>query len=320
MTQIAARTKQEYTAATTIAPLVVPPIAPRVVPAAGPHGTSKPLSARAMRLLRHLGEMGALARPSTLEDDMVALFRVRGGVTLGAGQVKQAEARALTEAGLARWTPKPDIRLVLTGAGESLLQKQAIGAAIVASAEGTLRPEQRGGNTVVVNTAESPLAWLHRRKGPDGKPLIDAAAFAAGERLRQDMTRAGSLPSVSANWSASVAQVARGPERLNTSEAMMAARQRVDLAMRAVGPEMSGLLLDVCGFLKGLEQVERERGWPARSAKLILAMALARLAAHYGIAGEAVGLARQGQRAWRAQDGRPQMMGGDQPGPGGAAR
>lgn len=48
-----------------------------------------------------------------------------------------------------------------------------------------------------------------------------------------------------------------------------------------MGPELAGPLVDVCCFLKGVEQVETERGWPARSAKLILKTALSVLSRHY---------------------------------------
>ncbi len=55
---------------------------------------------------------------------------------------------------------------------------------------------------VTVDEAESPLAWLARRKGRDGRALIEPVQLLAGERLRAEFTRAHLMPRITSNWSA----------------------------------------------------------------------------------------------------------------------
>lgn len=157
---------------------------------------------------------------------------------------------------------------------------------------------------VLMNDSESPLAWLARRKGRDGQAMIGASQFMAGEKLRADFTRGHLSPRVTADWSASSGGRQRGGGNGagDMTDATIAARQRVRLALEACGPELSGLLMDVCCFLRGLEDVERERGWPPRSAKVVLQLALDRLARHYGLLRDTAASARI--RTWLDEDAR----------------
>jgi Domain of unknown function (DUF6456) len=154
----------------------------------------------------------------------------------------------------------------------------------------------------IVNDAESPLTWLARRKGRDGRALIEPVQMQAGERLRAEFTRAHLMPRTTSNWSTGATRGSKNPTGPNFTDTVIAARQRVNQALDAVGPEFSGLLLDVCCFLKGLADVEHNRGWPTRSAKVVLQLGLDRLARHYGLSAAARGRRYVPTRVWVASN------------------
>ncbi len=236
--------------------------------------------------------------------------RANTGKSPAASGAAAADAETLIAGDLAR--RRPDGTLEITQAGSAYLARLEIarnGGAIDPFLGQHLRLAQaevetaEGRARITIDTAESPLAWLARRKGRDGRALIEAAQLQAGERLRADFTRAQLMPRVTANWTSSVAQDRRGGDRNGIfTDSVIAARQRVRHALDQVGPEFTGLLMDVCCFLKGLEDAERERGWPPRSAKVVLQLGLDRLARHYGYGAEARGSARAPVRTWLAED------------------
>ena len=162
---------------------------------------------------------------------------------------------------------------------------------------------------VRVNVAESPLAALARRKDRTGRPFLDAREFEAGERLRRDYERAQIMPSIGARWDSAISSGRRAGAAADLSDGALAARQRVETALDAVGPELTGVLVDICCFLKGFEAVESERGWPVRSAKIVLKTALGVLARHYD-PGLGRDRARRTALKWGAADHRPPLRAG----------
>jgi len=134
------------------------------------------------------------------------------------------------------------------------------------------------------NVAESPLARLARPGSSRGEAWLEQCHLLAGERLRSDFEFGQLGPSVSPTWDPARTVRDSGSSRggrQDLSDRAVDARARYNRALDAVGPELAGLLVDVCCFLKGLEQVELERKWPRRSAKVVLRTALAALDRHY---------------------------------------
>ncbi|WP_408033949.1 DUF6456 domain-containing protein [Thermaurantiacus tibetensis] len=129
---------------------------------------------------------------------------------------------------------------------------------------------------VAVNLDESPLSWLHRRK------FIDDRQLAAGERLRRDHHLARLDARVTMRWDLAAPADSAAPRGADAQIlGSLAARARFHAAMEAVGPGLADILWRVVCAGEGLEPAEKGLGWPVRSGKLVLGMALERLARHY---------------------------------------
>jgi len=138
---------------------------------------------------------------------------------------------------------------------------------------GGVAPRRR---SVTVNLAESPLGWLHARGH------LDDRLFAAGERLRADYERAQLAPGITMRWEP-VRIRGRHAEALTPNERQTAARQRFDGAIAAAGKGLEDILWRVICACETVTAAERELEWPARSGKLVLRIALERVADFYRI-------------------------------------
>ncbi|WP_366510254.1 DUF6456 domain-containing protein [uncultured Sphingomonas sp.] len=211
---------------------------------------------RVFRLKSDGWRAGALRAPPSLIGDLSRAALLR----------EDDDGLALTDMGRARirWTARP----------ARLLAERALPEPADAS---TLPRRPR--RSVTVNVMESPLGWLHARG------LIEQRQFDAGERLRGDFTMAGLGARVTMRWDAAPASTRRaGPDApLDPTLAGIAAKRRFEGAIAAAGTGMGDILWRVVCSGDGLEAAEAALGWPKRAGKLVLLMALDRVADYYGL-------------------------------------
>ena len=138
------------------------------------------------------------------------------------------------------------------------------------------RAPVKGGRSVTVNLGESPLTWLHARGHLSDRQL------AAGEQLRADWERAQLAPSVTMRWDA--LRTGRSADHgLCAGERQIAAKARFDAAIAAAGAGLADILWRVACAGEAMVAAERALAWPARSGKLVLGMALDRVADFYRV-------------------------------------
>ncbi len=136
---------------------------------------------------------------------------------------------------------------------------------------------------------ESPLARL--ATGRDGEePFLQAHQVAAGERVRKLVERARLSPRMTMSYDANRIAGGGGASAANDlSDSAIDARRKLDAVARLLPADCRGVVFDVCGLLKGLQVVETERGWPRRSAKMVLRIGLEQLATYWGLSAQARG-------------------------------
>jgi hypothetical protein len=264
--------------------------------------------AEAQAALVRLAADGAyLAAASPSPGGACALFVPDNGVAQPVSHLSRPAAAYCLRKGWLEWDTQ-DRRLRISAAGRSTLQAKQGRAKTRAKAP---EPAQRNAPTVRAARqaprrppAEGTLAMLRRRKHKDGRPLVSDAQFSAAEMLSADFWHGQLMPRVTASWSVLVpARRVRRPAPgagVEMRDAVAVARQRFHRALDAVGPELAGVLVDVCCRDIGLEAAGRAWGWPQRAAKVVLDLALTRLARHYGlIAPERTRMRHWGEAGYR---------------------
>lgn len=249
--------------------------------------------------LRRMAETGAVLAVAAEMEKGVIMRSVAGGESTRTAVVSREVAETMA---LRDWigcvTQGRISRYEITPAGRSALKRDAerrVGEDGFAEAVSPFRAQHgewerpvRDGSSNArgrprMNLAESPLAALARRRDKDGTPFLGADLVSAGERLREDFELAQMGPRVTQDWDRFMTAGASsgGVGRDRVASGPTAARDRVTAALGDLGPGLGDVVLRCCCYLEGMEAVERQMGWSARSGKIVLRIALQRLSRYY---------------------------------------
>lgn len=257
------------------------------------------LAREAARILRRLCESGALLAVAQDMERALVVRETGPGSSTRIAVVDTAVAQALALKGwIACEAPGRVSRYRITAAGRAALAgfdagpeaTQVPGLAEAPTrflaASGAARdeealagPSRRRGR---ITYGETPLVALARRRDKRGRPFLTDAQVAAGERLREDFELEQLDDGQRIDWRAHLRQAEPADyQRDAPPSGPGAARARFARALDELGPGLGDMALLCCCHLEGLETAERRLGWSARSGKIVLRIALQRLARHY---------------------------------------
>ena len=244
---------------------------------------------------RHLRFVRALLQGGTAICSDGA-FRAVSGASLPAADVAE-----LIAAGVLRG----DVRnCVATATARHWLKRQLLTRG-AEQGQPSARPGCREGD--LQYGGESPLMRL-AAAGAKGQPFLEPHHVQAGERVQRLVDRAQLRQRVIMSYDlARTAGSHRHGPAAEIGDMAADARRQLAALHRALPRECADVLFDVCGLEKGLQLIEMERGWPRRSAKLVLRIGLDQAASFFGLQRVAVGQGAR-RRSWMGEGGRPPMF------------
>lgn len=145
-------------------------------------------------------------------------------------------------------------------------------------------PNEKGDEkSVLINYAECPVGRLYVKKDKNGKRLITRRQLLAAQLLRQDFENCHVQQQLTSRYDG--VPISGGMKGSATQELAIdfnrQSHQRYRQALEVVGTGLSDVLIRVCCHLEGIVDAEKALQWPARSGKLVLKIALDRLADFY---------------------------------------
>ncbi|MGI9368401.1 MAG: DUF6456 domain-containing protein [Ruegeria sp.] len=257
---------------------------------------------QSLRVLRRMCEPGAVL---AVAEDMDKAVVVRDGDDNQATKTAVVESAIAQALALKDWiscdSPGRISRYRITTAGRCALgqliaqaenQARAINETGFAEPQSTFNTrgdsDQTACNSATdtrrmrYSATDSPLISLARRRDRDGEPFLKDSLVRAGERLREDFELAQIGPHVAQNWDRFLTgRQGQGGAEPFVGNGAVEARDRLTRALSELGPGLSDITIRCCCHLEGLEQAEKRMGWSARSAKIVLRIALQRLRRHY---------------------------------------
>lgn len=257
--------------------------------------TQARIDQEARRILRRLCEPGAVLAAARDMPTAVVVRQGQAGDQLRTTSVDREIAQAMA---LKDWIActDPDARVAryfITATGRAALRRLTAQDENRAGGFGdkprsaaddmgwdivTLDHDHRG--PMRYHVTESPLIGLARRRDRDGALFLSRDLVTTGERLREDFELVQLATGDATGWDQ--AAIGQLPVlRADAAPAAKAAYDRVRAALADLGPGLGDVVLRCCCLLEGLDQTEKTMGWSARSGKIVLRIALDRLARHY---------------------------------------